>query len=193
MSDITLRRHRLPHIAGLKVDPHLVTARFDRQCATTRCAGRCCATGVWADAAERDAILRHADAIQRHMDETQEREPSRWFEAEPWDHADFPSGRAFGTEASSSGCVFLRRDRRCALQAASDMVTGRLKPVFCYAFPVTIVDGVLCLDEPRDPACCTPSAGGTIAAPDLCAEELQMLLGEDGVNELRSHAKGEAT
>jgi hypothetical protein len=190
MSLITLRRHALRHIAEITVDPQVLTARFERACATTRCSGRCCATGVWADAAEREAVLRHADDVQRHMDETQEREPSRWFDPRPWDHPDFPSGCGFGTATSRGACVFLRGDRRCALQLASDTRTGRLKPLFCYAFPVTIVDGVLCLDDARDPACCTPSSTGSITALDMYAGELQQLLGADGVDELRAMFRG---
>ena len=136
MSEITLRRHRMAHLGDLRVDPKVLTARFDHRCATARCSGRCCITGVWADAAERDAILRHADVVQTHMDGAQEHDPSRWFETDAWDHADFPSGRGFGTAVSGGGCVFLRADRRCALQRASDAQTGALKPLFCSAFPL---------------------------------------------------------
>ena len=189
MSDITLRRHSLRHIADLTVDPELLTARFDRTCATTACSGRCCADGVWADVAEREAILRQTDAVQRHMDPTQVHDPARWFDGETREDSDFPSGLAFGTAVSNGSCVFLRSDRRCALQAASDGQTGRLKPLFCFAFPVTIVDGLLCLDEPRDAACCTPSATGTVSALDVCAEELTILLGAGGVEELRNHRR----
>ena len=192
MSVITLRRHGLRHIADLTVDPELLSARFDRTCATASCSGRCCVDGVWADVAERDAILCHIDAVRRHMDATQEHDPARWFDAEPRVDADFPSGRAFGTAVSNGGCVFLRADRRCTLQAASDAQTGRLKPLFCFAFPVTIEDGLLCLDDPRDAACCTPSATGTMTALDLCADELTILLGADGVEELRNHVRRDA-
>jgi hypothetical protein len=193
MSVITLWRHRLRHIAELKLEPEVLTSRFDRGCATNRCTGRCCATGVWADSAERDAIVRHAGVVQRHMDATQTHDPSQWFDPEPWDHADFPSRRAIGTAATDNGCVFLRADRRCVLQVASDEHTGPLKPFFCYAFPVTISEGTLCLDEPRDAVCCTPSAAGPISALDLFAEELRYVLGADGVEELRNHVRGEAT
>jgi len=189
MSEITLRRHRMAHLGDLRVDPKVLTARFDHRCATARCSGRCCITGVWADAAERDAILRHADAVQTHMNGAPEHDPSRWFDAKAWDHADFPSGRGFGTAVSGDGCVFLRSDRRCALQLASDAQTGVLKPLFCWAFPLTVVDGTMCLDDPRDPACCTPSPDGSIPALELFAEELRRLLGADGVEELRNRVR----
>ena len=191
MSGLTLRQHTLRHIRDLKVDPEVLGARFDRGCAMSHCTGRCCATGVWADAAEHGAILRHAELIQRHMDETQTRDPARWFDPEPWDHPDFPSGRALGTAVANGGCVFLRADRRCVLQQASPAQTGALKPFFCYAFPLTIWEGTLCLDDPQDAACCTPAAAGSMTVLELCAEELEHVLGAEGVAELRNRAGGE--
>lgn len=125
------------------------------------------------------------------MDAAQEHDPARWFDPEPSADSDFPSGRAFGTAVSNGGCVFLRSDRRCALQAASDAHTGRLKPIFCWAFPVTIVNGLLCLDDPRDAPCCTPSATGGKTALELCGDELTVLLGAEGLEELRIHAEKE--
>lgn len=188
MSEITLRRHAIRHIPDLKVDPEVLTARFPRDCSMKGCTGRCCETGIWADSAEHDAILKHAALIQTHMDPSQERSPERWFDAEPWDHPDFPSGRAIGTAVANGGCVFLAADGRCVLQKASDARTGNLKPFFCFAFPLTISDGTLCLDEARDAACCTPAPNGSLSVFELCAEELEYVLGANGVNELRARA-----
>ena len=193
MAPIILTRHRLRHLPDLQVDPDILTARYDRSCSTANCTGQCCATGVWADAAERDAILRHADRIQAHMDPLQERNPDRWFDPEPWDHPDFPSGRAIGTASANGACVFLNADRRCVLQTASDAQTGRLKPFFCFAFPVTISESTLCLDEARDAACCTPVGDGPRTALELCAVELDYVLGAEGVAELRRRACGANT
>jgi hypothetical protein len=193
MSEITLRRHALPHLQVLTVEPKLLAARFDRECATSRCTGRCCEGGVWTDAAEYAAILKSAAVIQKQMDLSQERNPDHWFDPTPRDDADFPSGSAMGTTVVNGACVFLGADRRCVLQKASSSETGNLKPFFCAAFPLTICEGTLCLDDADDTACCTPSADGPLSVFGLCAEELEHVVGIDGVTELRAVAGGPMT
>jgi Fe-S-cluster containining protein len=191
MNEIVLREHALNHIRELKVDPALMRAQFHRECSMTRCIGKCCATGVWADVAEHDAIVRHAELIQAGMDGSQERDPARWFDAEQLEDRDFPSGRAIGTAVANGACVFLGTDRRCVLQKVSNAQTGSLKPFFCFAFPVTIDDGTLCLDEARDAACCTTTPEGPLTVFDLCTAELEYVLGSNGMSELRARAGGE--
>ena len=190
MSEFILRHHLLPHIRDLKVEPAVFTARFDRACSMSRCTGRCCEDGVWTDAAEHEAILRHAAPIQAQMDHSQERNPDRWFDAEPRVDSDFPSGLAIGTAVTNGACVFLDADRRCVLQKASTGEAGNLKPFFCVTFPLTINEGTLCLDDPRDAACCTPSSDGPLSVFELCPQELEHMLGVDGVAELRDLARG---
>jgi hypothetical protein len=43
----------------------------------------------------------------------------------------------------------------------------------------------LCLDDPRAVDCCTPDPGGQRTVFDLCARELDHVLGADGIGELR--------
>jgi Fe-S-cluster containining protein len=192
MSEIILRCHALRHLPDLKVHPDVLHARFRAECSVARCAGQCCEEGAWVDAAERDAILRHGAQIQALMDPSQEQNPERWFDPTPWDHTDFPSGRAVSTAAINGACVFLGSDRRCVLQKASTADTGTLKPFFCIAFPLTIVDGVLCFDDARDAACCTPDACGSVSALEFCAYELRHMLGTEGVEELQAHMSRES-
>jgi hypothetical protein len=192
MNEIAIRRHALPHFRDLKVEPRVLTARFDPECATSRCTGRCCEGGVWTDATEHDAILTHAAAIQTQMDRSQERNTDKWFDSEPRDDADFPSGRAFGTAVINGACVFLDADRRCVLQKASNGETGNLKPFFCVAFPLTICEGTLCLDDADDGACCMPSPDGSVNVFALCVQELEYVMGMDGVAQLRDVARGSA-
>jgi Fe-S-cluster containining protein len=185
MTDIVLRRHRLTHLPELRVEPSMLTARFAADCSMSRCTGRCCAHGVYVELAERQAILDNAAAIQAQMDASQARNPAVWFDPEPIEDADFVSGRAVGTAEVNGGCVFLNEAGRCVLQKASTIQTGNLKPFFCVAFPVTIDKGALCLDDPRAVDCCTPDPGGQRTVFDLCARELDHVLGADGVGELR--------
>jgi hypothetical protein len=190
MNEFPLRDHRLAHIRDLKVEPAVFTARFARACSMSRCTGRCCEDGVWTDAAEHEAILRNAALIQAQMDHSQERNPERWFDPEPRIDSDFPSGHAIGTAVANGACVFLGADRRCVLQKASTGEVGNLKPFFCITFPLTINEGTLCLDDPRDAACCTPSTDAPLTVFDLCAHELEHMLGVTGVKELQALARG---
>ena len=125
------------------------------------------------------------------MDPSQERDPGRWFDSHAWDHADFPSGRALGTAVVNGACVFLGADRRCVLQKASSRETGNLKPFFCATFPLAICEGTLCFDEGEDAKCCMPSPDGRISLFELCARELETILGVNGVTELRDRARSE--
>jgi len=155
----------------------------------TSCDAGCCRDGVLVDVEHRDVILAHADVIRRHMSPHQERDPQRWFEREIANDPDFPSGKAVGTEAPA-GCVFLNDERRCVLHVVDDVedLPVTLKPFFCRLFPVTVCDGQLTLDEPvagERPACCSQTAGGGQTVFELCPTELQMVVGIEGVQELR--------
>lgn len=91
--------------------------------------------------------------------------------------------------------MFLDAAGRCALHRTTierDGRTASLKPFFCAAFPVTIVDGVLMHDDLNDdhPECCTPTAGGARGIVDACAGELEHVLGPAGTSELRTRTVG---
>ena len=184
-----LRRHAVRHIRELQVNAEVWQARFPRNCSMAHCTGKCCVSGVWVDLAEHRNILRHAARIQAHMDASQEHNPDCWFDGDRWELQDFPSGEATGTAVANGACVFLGADRRCVLQKASNEETGSLKPFFCFAFPLTISEGELGLDEAKDPACCGRAASGPLTVLDVCAEELNYVLGADGVRELETFAR----
>ena len=186
---MNLRRHTLHHIPELTINAAVLHARFPRDCSMTHCTAKCCGTGVWMDLAEHRNILQHAALIQAHMDSSQEKNPDQWFDPETWEHEDFPSGHAMGTAVCHGACVFLGADRRCVLQKASNEETGNLKPFFCVAFPITICDSELRIDEAKDSACCSPCSGGPLTVFEVCAEELKHVLGEDGVRELEDYAR----
>ena len=188
MSDFTLRRHRLRHLGALKVTPEIFQSTFGKNCSMNSCSGSCCAGGVWVDLLERDRIVAQAARIQEHMEPTQEKDPARWFDSERLKSGDFPSGEAEGTEVYNDACVFLDSSKRCVLQKASDATTGQLKPFYCFAFPITIEEGELQLDEGKDSRCCLIEAGGVRSVLDLCEEELRHVLGDEGLQEFRSLA-----
>lgn len=191
-----LQRHRLNHLGALRVGEGMFSNRFASGCSMTACNATCCQGGVTLDVAERDAILAHADLITGHMEPDQEHDSAGWFDNTVIQDPDFPSGLAVSTETTERGCVFLDRAGRCVLQKAA-MAEGKpkffLKPFFCVAFPITIEHGVLETDEPDftdRPHCCSVVESGSLSPVDVCAEELEFMLGREGFLELRALVTG---
>jgi len=191
-----LQRHRLSHLRALRVGQGMFSNKFASGCSMTACNATCCQGGVTLDVAERDVILAHADLIIRHMEPDQERRAAAWFDHDVVNDPDFPSGVAVGTEVTDRGCVFLDRGGRCVLQKAAmaeGMPKFSLKPFFCVAFPITIEHGVLETDEPEftdRPSCCSVVESGSLSPVDVCAEELEFMLGSEGFLELRTLVAG---
>ncbi|HLX12377.1 MAG TPA: DUF3109 family protein [Bacteroidota bacterium] len=186
-----IRRHNVPHIAELKVDRRMFDVKFSSACATSRCSGTCCKGGVWLDLAERERILANVELVQSEMDPHQISDPAQWFMDEVKPDADFPSGSCDGTTEQSYGCVFLNGSGMCVLQIAQKKLpegSPQLKPFFCYAFPISIEHGVLLYDHymgSDQPQCCSPSLGAEQNVFDLCGFELDLVLGKEGMEELR--------
>jgi hypothetical protein len=188
---VVLRRHQLSHLPRLEVHATIFETRYAPGSSPSHCTGTCCVSGVKVDVAHRDQILAHADLVRSAMDPGQEHDPRRWFEEHETPDPDFPSGRCVGTEVRNGGCVFLDAAGRCVLQAVT-IAQARpgfdLKPFFCYAFPITIANGALwidemCLDAPV--GCCRPEPGGPLGVLDVCEGELRHTLGDRGLHELR--------
>ena len=188
---IVLRRHHLHHIPELRVEQGFLDKKFAAGCSMFQCNSTCCRHGVMLDPADRQRILDHKDLVLKYMEPHQEKNPDAWFDNEEEDDADFPSGRAVGTQARSYGCVFLDTAGRCVLQKAA-MAEGMdkfaLKPFFCVAFPVTLEDGVLVTDDPEftnREECCSVVKQGSLTVLDVCREELEFMLGPEGLEELK--------
>ena len=186
----TLKHHTLSHLSPLQVDNNIFTLRFTNDCSMYNCKGNCCRYGVWADVEEKKNILAHTEMILRYMEPFQEKNPEQWFELEEVTDKDFPSGVAVGTQIRETGCVFLDSNGRCVLQKAA-MAEGMhkfaLKPFFCVAYPITVDNGVLMYDDdqyPDNPQCCSPRNEGSISVFDICSEELEFTVGQEGLQEL---------
>ena len=192
---VVLRRHPLSHLPGLEVNASIFDTRYAADSSPAHCDGMCCGNGVKLDIALRDEILANADLVRDAMGPEQDADPSGWFEDTEEIDPDFPSGRCVGTQVRPTGCVFLDGARRCVLQTvtiAEARPGFNLKPFFCSAFPVTIANGELwidelCLEAPR--RCCQPTPGGTRRVVDVCETELRHVLGNEGLEELRLAAK----
>ena len=185
----TLRKHRLDYFPELRVGNDIFTMRYASGCSMSNCRGNCCADGVDVDLVDRDRILEHADMIREHMDETQDRDSANWFQ-EPKPDSDFPSGQCTTTRLKSNGCNFLNKEGRCVVQIAEMNAPpgfGYLKPFFCRAFPVCILNGTLSVDDeqcPDERGCCGPVKSGPLSILDTCAFELEYVLGKEGYVEL---------
>jgi Protein of unknown function (DUF3109) len=192
---VVLRRHQLSHLPGLEVNASIVETRYAADSSPAHCDGMCCGNGVKLDIALRDQILANADLVRDAMGPEQDADPSGWFEDTEEVDPDFPSGRCVGTQVRPTGCVFLDGARRCVLQTvtiAEARPGFNLKPFFCSAFPVTIANGELwidelCLEAPR--RCCRPTPGGMRRVVDVCETELRHVLGNEGLEELRVAVK----
>ncbi|MBI1210600.1 MAG: DUF3109 family protein [Alphaproteobacteria bacterium] len=183
-----LRKHRLKHISELRVSDELLEVRFRAGCSMSSCRAECCGGGADIDLGERDRVLENADLVRSLMDRDQEHDTARWFE-DFIDDADFPSGHAVTTRTHNDRCVFLNAKGLCVLQIAEGkMAQGEtLKPFFCRAFPICLNEGELTYDDQfeTEPQCCSPVADGDLTIFDVCAFELEYVLGAEGAAELR--------
>ena len=192
-----LRKHPLKQFKELKVGEDIFTTRYAKGCSMSNCRGRCCADGVDLDPIERDRILEHAHLIQPLMDETQDRDPANWFQKTHPD-ADFPSGECATTAIKANGCNFLNKEGYCVVHMAEQQQPagfGYLKPFFCRAFPVCILNSTLSVDDeqcPDEHKCCGPVKNGALTILDVCSFELEYMLGADGLAELRKMAADRA-
>lgn len=189
MRTITLTKHKLPHIPALQIDPGIFRPTYDGACSMGHCNAHCCRDGVFLDPMDKQKILDHADLVISHMDPHQIKDPGAWFEEELRDDPDFPSGVCAGTAALSNGCVFLNARGHCVLQVAATaagMEKFALKPYFCVAFPLTISEGVLTVEDgsfTNRSQCCAPGGDPQLAPADVCREELEFMLGAEGLEE----------
>jgi Fe-S-cluster containining protein len=186
-----LHHHHLAHLPRLQADEEVFATRFASSCSMMNCSAKCCRGGVYVDLEHRDRILREAPLVIGHMEPTQEQDPTRWFESEEIDDADFPSGKCVGTQVVGHGCVFLDTERRCVLQIAESESPG-LKPFYCRAFPVVVSDATLTLDAewcPEEIQCCGPDPNGTQTALEMLAYEFEHVVGKAGLEELQQLAR----
>ena len=166
------------------------TAKIKR-CDWPDCRANCCIYGAWVDKLHAEDILRHAPEISPHM-EHEHKDPCCWFDGqeEPDDHA--LSGIVVHStiipnpyHLGGTSCIFLRRDHKCALQAAAEAAAEhpwRFKPFYCILHPLDIdEDGRITLDDEElllsEPTTCLQSSRKEIQIKELFRAELEYLAG----------------
>jgi len=173
-------------VNGIRVEQSVLGTDTVHRCSRAHCMAACCSGGVWLKDEEAPRIREWTAAVQaclpgdRHDD-------SSWFES---------NGRELGTTTvddpsrpGQSCCVFLRPDRKCALQVVSDqhrLGWPGLKPYYCAIFPLYYEDGVLMIDDSTafDFAPCRPEGPKVPRICELYRDEAVLILGEDGYREL---------
>jgi len=181
-----------------RINPRLLKAEPMQRCTLGECRAACCLHGVWSDRLEMKDILANASIIAPHMEEDH-RDPADWFDGreEPDDHSIsgwaghstvLPDDDHYGGTA----CIFLRKDHRCALQAAANaegLHPWRFKPFYCILHPLDIDEqGRITLDETElmlaEPGSCLRPAERPIPLWETFEPELRYLLGEKGYQRL---------
>lgn len=175
-------------INGLFIDPQIFTVKFVTACNACICSGECCYYGVYTDKKEYEKIIEIKDRIIKSMDDSQIKDPSKWFE-EPEADPDFESGIAVGTEVYNGKCVFLDKQGFCTLQkiAIEDgEFKWKYKPLYCILFPLVIFEGALTIDDEHINRMhyCNLAKNHTVTIFEHSKEEIKFLLGEKGFEEL---------
>lgn len=193
---------------GIAVDRVLLEARATCRCTIDQCRARCCGSGVYIHVDQVKDILAHQELIRPHLAES-DRDPGSWFDQDFEVDEDHPAGGtcvgtrvvADPTHPDRERCVFLRSDRKCALQAAGIAAGNdpwRFKPFYCALFPLAFYRKRLVLDEENEVytgggSCQRPSSGERVPLYRLFEAETKLVLGEKGFAELHAQAQAEAS
>ena len=197
-------------VAGYQFDKELLTETFYQNGCSQICQGRCCQGSVYMSGEEMDRVYSHLEGINNLL-RPLTRGPEKWFvfdedvldNSRPGtpkvcggpaveDHpnltdVDFMPSFAYERNGPHfSACIFLTLDRRCALQQYSEQMgqpKWRLKPFYCWLYPLTAKAGIITIDERAYGLCFQP--GPTkIPIHTLVKEELIYLIGEEGYAEI---------
>jgi len=190
-------------IKGIRIDPKVLRKVPFERCALVECQAACCTGGVWVESAHVARILASAEIVKPCLPPDR-RDTSAWFSpGEPDEN--WPLGYEQGTltvddpmRPGQTCCVFLRPDRKCALQVASNahgLGWPGLKPYFCAIYPLYYEHGVMTIDDetPLDfeGGGCQRPAPQARPMVEIYREEAILILGEDGYAELMERMRDE--
>ncbi len=187
-------------INGFKIHPELLAEAHAERCVLRECLGACCTGGVWLDVEQLKTIVPHVEAVKANLP-VERRNPDGWFSA-PTADEDSPEGAIIGTNVvddprrpGATCCVFLRPDRLCALQMASQQVGLEypgLKPLFCALYPLQVRADEIIIDhetaENFGGVLCQRASANGQPLYRVFQEELMLVLGKAGYRELEKLA-----
>ncbi|MGK9368965.1 DUF3109 family protein [Melioribacter sp. Ez-97] len=178
-------------IKGLYIDPLIFTHKFVKGCDACICTGECCYYGVYTDKYEADKILAMKDKVIAAMDDSQIKDPDKWFEP-PEKDEDFESGIAVGTQVYNGKCVFLDKIGYCTLQKMAmkeGIYKWEYKPFYCIIFPLVVYEGALTIDDDHLNRLhyCNKPENQPSTVFETCKDEIIHILGEDGYKELAEY------
>ena len=182
-------------INGIRVDKSVFRKVALRPCGPD-CLADCCSGGVWMTDDEPPRIMKWAKAIKRHLPKDRHDE-TQWFVTRK--SKDTPSGIETGTNTvedpareDETCCIFLRSDRKCALQAVSrDRKLGwpGIKPFYCSIYPLYLENDVFSIDETteldEETALCLHGADEKRPMFEIYRDEAILILGKKGYAELK--------
>ena len=190
-------------INAIAVDRKLLGVHRVRRCDLNECQALCCGTGVWVDVKHAREILAHKELILPHV-APDRRDTEKWFDWNLEPDLDHPDGGMLAStnavedlsHPARQNCVFLRADRKCALQVAGNAAGNqplRFKPYYCALYPLTFSERRLALDEEYEAYheggnCQRPSCGEPVAIFRLFEMEMKLALGDAGYAELEKQA-----
>lgn len=171
------------------VSADVFTRRYFGAClACTFCRDACCDHGVDADAAVVSRIMAQADAIEARVGVPRD----AWFTGPLVPDADLPGGGGTRTRVVDGGCVFRSRVGRGCLLHAYAIETGQdyhlVKPMVSTLFPLTFVDGLLCVSTELDDGTLVCGGSGP-SAYESVRVELAYYFGDGLVAELDALAR----
>jgi Fe-S-cluster containining protein len=187
-------------INGIRVDKSVFRKVALRPCGPD-CLADCCSGGVWMTDDEPPRIMKWAKTIKRHLPKDRHDE-AQWFVTRK--SKDTPSGIETGTNTvedpareDETCCIFLRTDRKCALQVISrDRKLGwpGIKPFYCSIYPLYLENDVFSIDETteldEETALCRHKADEKRPMFEIYRDEAILILGKKGYGELKRIAAG---
>lgn len=180
------------------INPRMLQSEPMQRCRLHQCRGACCLYGVWMDEQEWQKILAAADDIRPWMPPDAQDEQN-WVDERRDSDPFAPSGKVIHSRVlrrawhyGRTACIFLRRDYKCALQAAAaaaGLHPWQYKPFYCILHPLDLDEqGRITVDETAlllaEAGSCLIPADQPIPLKETFEEELRYFLGDETYEQL---------
>jgi hypothetical protein len=191
-------------VNGIAVERKLLEVRSVQRCALHECQAHCCSCGVYLTVEHAKRVMENKEVIMPHLP-PERRDSTTWFDWTIEPDTDHPAGGMLAstnvasdpTHPAGQNCVFLRPDRKCALQVASVAIGERpwhFKPFYCALFPLVFHQHQLMLDDDNlvyteGGSCTRPSCGQPVPLYELFEMEMKLAIGEAGYIDLVAKAR----